>query len=150
MRFYRLSESRVKRIVRYPARVEEGIAPDTIACMQRNDSKKRNALRRARGKQEEIWVMYQTKSQNSRLRQGFGGQAKFKSQKCSSKFKINSDKTHYEQDFMSGGYGPKIIVISAWRYPGVSQKGEPIPIPEDILNDLRSMDNPGSMNTDFK
>jgi len=27
-------------------------------------------------------------------------------------------------------------IISAWRYPGISKPGEPIPIPEDIKNDL--------------
>jgi hypothetical protein len=102
MRFYRLSESRIKRIIRHPARVEKGIAPETIACMQRNDSKN---LRRAQGKKEEIWVMYQTKTQK--------------------------------------GEG-KILIISAWRYPGVSPLGEPIPIPEDVFNDLKLM------NADFE
>lgn len=27
-------------------------------------------------------------------------------------------------------------IISAWRYPGISKPGEPIPIPEDIRRDL--------------
>lgn len=70
--------------------------------MQRNDSKN---LRRAQGKKEEIWVMYQTKTQK--------------------------------------GEG-KILIISAWRYPGVSPLGEPIPIPEDVFNDLKLM------NADFE
>ena len=30
----------------------------------------------------------------------------------------------------------KVIVISAWRYPGVSPKGKEIPIPQDILDEL--------------
>lgn len=50
MRQYRLSESRVKRVIRYPQRIEEGIAPKTIAVMQRYDTRRRK---------EEIWVMYQ-------------------------------------------------------------------------------------------
>lgn len=54
MRFYRLSESRIKRIVKNPQRIEEGIAPETIAVMQRNDKK---------NKKEEIWVMYQPTKQ---------------------------------------------------------------------------------------
>ena len=33
--------------------------------------------------------------------------------------------------------GQKKKMISAWRYPGISPKGEPIPIPEDILEELR-------------
>lgn len=34
------------------------------------------------------------------------------------------------------GQMSKVIVISAWRYPGVSPKGKEIPIPEDILESL--------------
>jgi hypothetical protein len=57
----------------------------------------------------EIWIMYQQKGkgQKSRLRQGYGGQAKVKS---------------------SG----KITIISAWRYPGISPVHEPPPIPEEV------------------
>ncbi len=33
--------------------------------------------------------------------------------------------------------GQKKKMISAWRYPGVSPEGEPIPIPEDILEELK-------------
>ena len=39
MRYYGLSESRVKRILHSPARVEEGVAPKTIAVMQKAGSK---------------------------------------------------------------------------------------------------------------
>lgn len=48
MAYYRLTESRLKRIIRYPARVEEGILEDAIACMQPSSGKK----------YDEIWVMY--------------------------------------------------------------------------------------------
>ena len=34
MRFYHLSEQRVRRVLNSPKRVEEGIVPDTIAMMQ--------------------------------------------------------------------------------------------------------------------
>ncbi|OGY58557.1 MAG: hypothetical protein A3C03_01045 [Candidatus Colwellbacteria bacterium RIFCSPHIGHO2_02_FULL_45_17] len=47
MRYYRLSEQRVKRVIRNPFRVEEGIAEDTIAVMQPFGNKK----------DREIWVM---------------------------------------------------------------------------------------------
>jgi len=30
----------------------------------------------------------------------------------------------------------KFLMISAWRYPGISKPGEPIPIPDDILEEL--------------
>lgn len=57
MRFYRLSESRIRRILRNPKRIEEGIAPDTVASMQFSGNKKRA---------EEIWVMWQKKSENNK------------------------------------------------------------------------------------
>ena len=57
MAFYGLSEQRVKRVILRPGRIEEGIAPNTIACMQVAGSKKHR---------QEIWVMYQTK--NSKLK----------------------------------------------------------------------------------
>ena len=40
--------------------------------------------------------------------------------------------------------GPKILMISAWRYPGVSKAGAPIPIPEDIVAELNSSEEVGS------
>jgi hypothetical protein len=51
MIFYGLSEQRVKRAILNPSRIEEGVAPATIACMQVAGSKKHR---------QEIWVMYQT------------------------------------------------------------------------------------------
>lgn len=94
MRYYRLSESRVKRTLKNPKRKEEGIAPATIAVMQPVSPAK---------KAGEIWVMYQT---------------------------IESRSTNQESR-------KKIKVISAWRYPGVSPKGKEIPIPGDILEELK-------------
>lgn len=49
MKHYGLSEQRVKRVLRYPDRTEEGIATATIAMMQRAGSKKRP---------HEIWTMF--------------------------------------------------------------------------------------------
>ncbi len=89
MRYYRLSESRVKRIIHSPKRVEEGIAPNTIAAMQPN------TVTRDRGQEtwkQEIWVMIQ---ETPRRR----------------------------------------MVISAWRYPGRTKPGEPLP--PEILRELR-------------
>ena len=48
MNYYRLTESRVKRIIRHPVRVEEGILEGAIACMQPADGKQYS----------EIWTMY--------------------------------------------------------------------------------------------
>ena len=48
MRHYRLTESRIKRIIRFPARTEEGVIDDGIACMQSAGGKTYS----------EIWAMY--------------------------------------------------------------------------------------------
>jgi hypothetical protein len=48
MKFYKISEARVKRVINYPDRYEEGIVPGTIAVMQKAGTKKYS----------EIWVMY--------------------------------------------------------------------------------------------
>lgn len=97
MAYYRISESLVKRVVRFPKRTENGVAPRTTACMQSAGSKKHPT---------EIWVMYQEEKSEKR--------------KAQSKNLIS----------------PKKKIISAWRYPGVSKVGEPIPVPEEILSDL--------------
>lgn len=95
MSFYGISPDRVKRIIRNPKRVEEGIAENTLAIMAEGTNKK---------KPSEVWVMYQRKIQNS-------------------KFKIQNSK---------------FIIISAWRYPGISPIGKQIPIPADILEELKN------------
>jgi hypothetical protein len=107
MHFYNLSESRIKRILRHAKRIEEGIAPDTVASMQRNDTKKR---------QEEIWVMW---SKNTKDHSGSGHFAGEKEN--AKKFFTLTNKT---------------VIISAWRYPGTSPVGKKIPIPENIWEEL--------------
>ena len=48
MQYYGISESLIKRIIRFPKRLEEGIAPQTVAVMQPAGTKR----------YQEIWVMY--------------------------------------------------------------------------------------------
>jgi len=106
MRQYRLSESRVKRVLRFPKRLEVGVAPDTVAGMQPAGSKKHPY---------EIWVMWTTKIKNEK-----------------SKIK-NTD-----QNLKYGRFKNKeIIIVSAWKYPGVSPVHEPPPIPEDVWGIIR-------------
>ena len=50
MRFYQLSEARLRRVINSPQRIEEGIAPDTVAMMQSAGSAKHPY---------EIWLMIQ-------------------------------------------------------------------------------------------
>ncbi len=52
MRYYGLSQQRIKRIVRHPSRVEEAIVPNLIAVMQPADGKRYS----------EIWAMYKINS----------------------------------------------------------------------------------------
>lgn len=61
----------------------------------------------------EIWVMYQIISHppSPRLRR--------------IKEKISDDKSF------------KVKIISTWKYPGISPKGKEIPIPEEILRELK-------------
>lgn len=58
MRFYGLSENRLKRVLRNPDRKEKGIAPGTLAVMQRTGSKKYPT---------EIWIMYQRAKPKSQI-----------------------------------------------------------------------------------
>ncbi|SRR6056297_3436923 len=84
---YGLSKSRVKRTIKYPDRVQTGVASGTIASMKEARTKRRT----------EIWVMY----------------------------KITKEE------------GKEVIkIISTWKYPGESPKGDPPPIPDDVLQEL--------------
>ncbi|MDP3696962.1 MAG: hypothetical protein Q8R55_02910 [Candidatus Taylorbacteria bacterium] len=96
MGFYGLSPDRVRRVISNPKRVEDGVAENTVAVMQPGTNTK---------KPTEVWVMYQQKSQNEKIKM---------------------------QNFR------KKIVISAWRYPGISPIGKAIPIPADILEELKN------------
>jgi len=54
MRYYGLSQQRIKRIIRHPARVEEAIVPNMIAVM-------------CPDKNKEIWAMYQIVKSSFRI-----------------------------------------------------------------------------------
>ncbi len=102
MRYYKISPSLVKRIVRYPERSEEGIVENTIASMKTNKSKKR----------QEIWVMYQKKNKKRKLIPTYQ--------------RIGNKKLR-----------PKIILITAWRYPGKSPERNPIP--QEIIEEVKEI-----------
>lgn len=59
MRFYGLSEQRVGRVINTPKRIEEGIAPKTVAVMQPTSLKK--SSKGSEDWNQEIWVMFQDK-----------------------------------------------------------------------------------------
>ena len=110
MSFYGLSPDRVKRIIRNPKRVEDGIAENTIAVMQPSSNLK---------KPTEVWVMYQ---QRRNKRQGT------RNKEENIKNNLSLVSSHLSQK----------VIISAWRYPGVSPIGKQIPIPQDILEELKN------------
>lgn len=113
MAFYGLTPDRVKRVIRSPKRVEEGIADNTIGVMQQSTNVK---------KPTEVWVMYQQKTNN---RQRITNDP--------SMSEVKSSKSSVNNNFLG-----KKIIISAWRYPGISPVGKQIPIPADILEELKN------------
>jgi len=107
MVFYGLTPERVKRVIRTPKRVEEGIAENTIGVMQPSANIK---------KPTEVWVMYSL-SKKATLSQSKGKSL----DKLGTIGRVTNRK----------------IIISAWRYPGVSPVGKKIYIPQDILEELK-------------
>lgn len=112
MAYYGISESLIKRITRFPKRIEVGIAPGTIACMQPAGSKKQPS---------EVWVMYRSMAEVA----------------VDLASKSPSPLLFRAKDRFNIWIGTsKKLIITAWRYPGASPIGEPIPIPEDILDEV--------------
>ncbi|MBI2068544.1 MAG: hypothetical protein HYT67_00320 [Candidatus Yanofskybacteria bacterium] len=115
MMFYGLSADRIKRVMRNPKRSEKGVAPETIAVMQPAGTKSRPY---------EIWVMYATRKASHTPRQ---------------------QPRSYSRESLGrslGTIGPSAnrkVIITAWRYPGKSPIREAIPIPADILEELKNI-----------
>ena len=109
---HHLSESLIKRILNYPLRRETGIAPNTIASMRRKEASK---------KKEEYWLLYRIQST--------------KSQAPNSKQspKMKPEKNITKPKFLN--HNSKFILISAWRYPNYTKKGEALP--QSIINEIQ-------------
>ena len=113
MQQYNLSEQRVTRIIRVPKRTEEGIVSKTIAVMQPGTVK-----RDAKGKEtwtQEIWVMYQIR-------------------RSEANYNPPAERSGFQNPETNQSVSLKII--SAWRYPGMSPKRNPIP--DEILRELET------------
>lgn len=106
----------MKRVLRNPKRSEKGIAPKTIAVMQPAGTPKRPS---------EIWVMYAI-SKKSHI----PGETSGKSRSNNSKPLDRLGAIGREAD--------RKIIITTWRYPGISPIRERVPIPNDILEELRN------------
>ncbi len=158
MRHYRLTESRVKRVIRHPARIEEGILENAVACMQPAEGKNYS----------EIWVMYVLARGNAISRHDSPGPAPGSLRKSEisaeggpskSRFSLSQKRfaarnggedvgssalrfrntTRPHQSSRSGGFTgrKKIKIITAWRYPGKSPARDPVP--QEILREIQSI-----------
>lgn len=110
MRQYGLSEQRVRSVMRNPKRKEVGIVPKTVAVMQPVSPKKVNDKEVWK---QEIWAMFQKQSAKN-------SEQRTMSNKAGSRFLLSAHCS--------------LKIISAWRYPGMSPKRNPIP--EEILREL--------------
>ncbi len=135
MQQYGLSEQRVRSVIRSPKRREEGIVPRTVAVMQPVSPKKIAGKPARPGEparpggeiwKQEIWVMFVVKNQESGIRNQGRRQKKEEGKIHNSKFMIRDSVQQ------------QLRIISAWRYPGVSPKRNPIP--EGILLELERED----------
>ena len=137
MHYYGLSEQKVLGVIRRPQRIETGIAENTVAVMipvgNIKKNKKPSAWNRSfndDGEQEkwsqEIWVLYQIKEQQSKSSE----QKKLEAQ-------IKNIKSKEKANKLIKLMPKKLIIISAWRYPGVSPKNNPIPA--EILREIEEI-----------
>lgn len=116
MKYYGLSKQKVSGVIRRPDRVEKGIAGNgTIAVMQAVSPK---SIDGKKVWKQEIWTMYQQ-------------------QKTKDGQQLTNN--HIQEPSLRQGFGRHVKIISAWRYPGISPKNNPIP--ESILQELLETEN---------
>lgn len=151
MRYYRLTESRVKRVIRHPKRIEEGIMPGAIAVMAPAEGKRYS----------EIWVMYVlTRGGGASLRHdsaspvprpfgpasrptevGLGTEASLRVGAISpgKAGRPSKSRLPLSQKYSTAArYGlKKIKIITAWRYPGRAPERDPIPV--EILREIKKL-----------
>lgn len=112
MRHYRLTESRIKRIIRFPSRTEEGVIESGIACMQPAGGKTYS----------EIWAMYVLENEKR----------KTKSEKQEEENVMPEKFRH-----ILSSSAARIKIITCWRYPGKSPSRDPIP--SHILKEIQML-----------
>jgi hypothetical protein len=112
MRHYGLSAQRIKRVIRRPLRTELGIADKTVAVMQPQSTRKGENGEKTWT--SEIWVMYQISNKN--------------------KSSQLTNKNSHLQNILDKSYNKQMKIISAWRYPGKTKKGEGLP--DKILEEI--------------
>lgn len=121
MLYYAISEGRIRRIIRAPKRVEEGIAPETVAVMQPAGTTR----------YQEIWVMYKVEKQPRHLK-GSG----LRSRREDSALATRTSEPQASERAKRGAK-PKIKVITAWRYPGKAPERDPVP--KAVIEEVRRL-----------
>lgn len=121
MQHYGLTAQRVLRVINNPQRVEEGVVEKTIAVMQPTSISTKDGKRVW---SSEIWAMYQ-------LRGGANSKTQITKTKQNTNLKLQT------MNLFIGRQGKKLKIISAWRYPGVSPKNNPVP--EDIIREIEDL-----------
>ncbi len=115
MRHYGLSAQRVIRVIRRPLRIQEGVTNGTIAVVQPQST------RRGKDGQKiwtnEIWVMYQIKSQSANN--------KNESQMDNKMIQFLNKNSQSQK---------QMRIISAWRYPGKTDPKDTLP--DEIMNEI--------------
>lgn len=95
MAFYKLSPARVRRVLHSPKRIEEGVAPKTIAMMQPG------AVRKIGLKEswtQEIWIMFQDSPRERKIISAWRYPGVTKPRSAASKIFLRKEY----QEFVSG------------------------------------------------
>lgn len=141
MHYYGLSEQKVLGVIRSPRRVETGIAENTVAVMvpvgekslaQREKNKgKKSMFGRYQGDKpwsQEIWVMYQLRESEAVSKSQFP---------ISNQIEKNKNPNIQKLAKLIQLKAKKLVIISAWRFPGVSPEKDPIPA--EIWREIEEM-----------
>ena len=121
MRQYGLSAQRVLRVIRSPQRTEKGIVKNTVAVMQPASTRIKNGKRIW---SREIWAMYQIRKTRNAKR-------------VTQDPELEKKKENLESSRLIKLIPKQLKIISAWIYPGISPKNNPIP--EDILREIEEI-----------
>lgn len=111
MRYYGLSAQRIKRVIKTPMRLEEGVSENTIAVMQPQSTTRDKATGEKDWKNE-IWVMYQLAAPKKKELD------EMIPEKLQGIFKARK----------------QVKIISAWRYPAKTDPRDSLP--EAILDEI--------------